>query len=252
MAQLNDRRNPNKSLGIDACQGGWVIFCLYSGGRYEFERRDTIDEIFPRHADAASILIDIPIGLAERATDHRPDGALRARLKGKASSVFETPCRQAVYAATPAEARAANKLILNKSLSAQSLGFSKKIREVDEFLLKNPSYVDRLRESHPEYAFALLSGGRPLLSRKVEPAGLEERLSVLQSHFPPARQALDAVRQRGFPESTLNDFLDAMVLAVMGYYGIARGFETIPANPPRDPKGLRMEIAFCRPEGSIT
>lgn len=245
---MPDRR-VQKSLGIDACQGGWAVFILHPGGRYEFERHAIIGEIVSRHAGAASMLIDIPIGLAESAADRRPDAALRTRLKGKASSVFETPCRQAVYAATRPEARAANTLVLGKSLSAQSLCFSHKIREVDEFLSHHPHYVDRLRESHPEYAFALLNGGRPILSRKVEPAGLAERLAVLRRHFPQAPQALEAVRQSGFPDSTLNDFLDAMVLAVMGLMGSARGFETIPENPPRDPQGLRMEIAYCRPEG---
>ena len=50
-------------------------------------------------SDADCLLIDIPIGLPESLEDEvkRPDQQLRVRLQGKQSSVFNTPCRQAVY-----------------------------------------------------------------------------------------------------------------------------------------------------------
>lgn len=238
----------HKTLGLDACQGEWAVCWVDSAGGFDFEKHKTIADLFPAHDDAAAILIDIPIGLAENPHDRRPDAELRARLKGKSSSVFETPCRQAVYASTRDSARELNLKTLNKSLSCQSIGFSKKIREVDEFLLTHPRYIDRLRESHPEYAFCLMNGGQPLLSRKIEPAGLNDRLAVLARHFPAARQCLSSLRARNIPDSTYHDFLDAMVLAVMGLMGARRGFETIPPVPLRDRRGLRMEIAYCRPE----
>lgn len=116
--------------------------------RYGFDDYCDISELMDKHHDADCFLIDIPVGLPENIQDEsaRPDRELRSRLKGKSSSVFNTPCRQAVYRQDKQDAKALNLQFLSKSLSEQSLGFSPKIREVDQFLFDNPQFIDRLRE----------------------------------------------------------------------------------------------------------
>lgn len=241
-----------KCIGIDSCKKagkhyGWTAFWIAADNSYGFGIYPAISSIFADHQDAGCILIDIPIGLPETAQQNklRPDSELRGRLKGKSSSVFNTPCRQAVYCRDKQEAKAINLAISQKSLSEQSLGFSQKIREVDEFLRANPQYIGCIRESHPEYGFALLNGGKPLLSKKTEESGFAERREVLKGYFDSTENALGEIMSK-YPKRLLDDFVDAMVLAVMSVVGTQRGFATIPKQPAKDSKGLPMEVVFAR------
>ncbi|MDF2874107.1 MAG: hypothetical protein K0R22_790 [Sporomusa sp.] len=241
-----------KCVGIDSCKKtgkhyGWAVFWIEDDGGYGFGVYPAIADIMAEHHDAACILIDIPIGLPETEAENRlrPDRELRGRLKGKSSSVFNTPCRQAVYSQDKLEAKAVNLTITNKSLSEQSLGFSQKIREVDEFLQLNSQYIGCLRESHPEYGFALLAGGRPLISRKTEDSGYTERREVLKQYFADTENALKEIMSQ-YPKRLLDDFVDAMALAVVGVAGMQRGFATIPGQPAKDSRGLPMEIVYVR------
>jgi len=242
-----------KCVGIDSCKKigkyqGWTAFWLLSNGNYGFNIYRNITDLMAEHYDADCLLIDIPIGLPERLDDEvgRPDQQLRERLHGKKSSVFNTPCRQAViYCADKLKAKATNLQILKKSLSEQSLGFSKKIQEVDQFLYDNPQFIGRLRESHPEYGFAVLNQGQPLISKKSERSGLEERQLLLNQYFPNAEKAVNEVLSE-YPKQLADDFIDAMVLAVIGHIGMQNGFLTIPEYPVKDSRGLLMEIVYCK------
>ncbi|HEY3424675.1 MAG TPA: DUF429 domain-containing protein, partial [Negativicutes bacterium] len=121
--------NNYKCVGIDSCKKtgkyyGWTAFWIHTDGSYGFRVYHTIIDIMADHHDADCLLIDIPIGLPENEQENRarPDSELRNRLKGKASSVFNTPCRQAVYCLDKQEAKRINLHIVKKSLSEQSLG----------------------------------------------------------------------------------------------------------------------------------
>lgn len=234
-----------KSVGIDSCKQGWAVFWQEGAGEYDFAVYPHIAPLLSEHREAATLLIDIPIGLPESAEMglHRPDQELRNKLVGKASSVFNTPCRQAVYAEDKHAARRYNLQVLGKSLSEQSLGFSKKIKEVDLFLEACPEYIGRLRESHPELCFALLNQGLPLISRKTEPEGMAERIAVLSRYFPQAESAFIKIQTRQL-QSQWNDFVDAMVLAVTGQIGLSKGFLTIPRQPWRDKREIPMEVVY--------
>lgn len=241
-----------KVVGIDSCKKtskyhGWATFWLDVHGRYGFGVYHIIEDIVAALHDVDCMLIDIPVGLPENEQDEaaRPDRELRSRLKGKSSSVFNTPCRQAVYCQDKQDAKSVNIQFLHKSLSEQSLGFSTKIREVDLFLSENPQYIGRLRESHPEYAFAVLNDGKPLQSKKNEYAGLDERKLVLSQYFIHTEKALDEIMSQ-YPKSLFDDFVDAMVLAVIGLNGIKNGFDTIPKEPIKDNRGIPMEIVYSR------
>lgn len=238
------------AVGIDSCKRigkyyGWAVFWINSEGSYGFQVYSAIQDIMADHCRADCVLIDIPVGLPETKQEDlaRPDQELRSRLKGKTSSVFNTPCRQAVYCFDRQAAKAINQSIVQKSLSEQSLGFSAKIREVDLFLAAEPQYIGRIREAHPEYSFSILNGGIPQLSKKTERAGFEQRRQVLWRYFNRAPRALDEIMQQ-YPQAILDDFVDAMVLAVLGSIGLQNGFLTIPELPQKDSRGVPMEIVY--------
>jgi len=244
--------NSCKVVGIDSCKKtskyhGWAVFWLDVHGNYGFGVYHTIEDIMADHDDANCMLIDIPLGLPENEQDEaaRPDRELRSRLKGKSSSVFNTPCRQAVYCQDKQDAKAVNVQFLHKSLSEQSIGFAAKILEVDLFLSKEPQYIGQLRESHPEYAFDILNDGKALQSKKTEGTGLDERKLVLSRYFIHTEKALGEIMSQ-YPKALIDDFVDAMVLAVIGKNGMENGFATIPKKPVKDNRGIPMEIVYCR------
>jgi predicted RNase H-like nuclease len=47
-----------------------------------------------------------------------------------------------------------------------------------------------------------------------------------------------------------DDILDAIVLAVSAKYSV-KSIQTVPADPPRDKKGLPMEIVYAMPQGTL-
>jgi predicted RNase H-like nuclease len=227
---------------------GWAVFWHDLSGRYGFADYPDITKLMTEHKNAGCLFIDIPIGLPENRQQNvaRPDQKLRSRLPGKASSVFNTPCRQAVYARDKQTAKACNLQVLQKILSEQSLGFTPKIREVDQFLLEQPQYIGRLRESHPEYGFAILNGNKPLMSKNPLPEGLQERVRLPSEYFTQAEQAMAEIKSR-YPRQLLDDFMDAMVLSVIGRLGVQHGFSIIPQQPVRDSRGIPMEIVYSEP-----
>jgi predicted RNase H-like nuclease len=112
---------------------------------------------------------------------------VKKELGKKGSSIFETPCRQAIYSEDKQTAREHNIRVLGKSLSEQSLGIAKAIRQVDEFLQQHPSWMNKLIESHPELCFAKLNRNQPILEKKSTKEGEQKRLEVLQKYYPDTR-----------------------------------------------------------------
>lgn len=90
-------------VGIDGCKGGWVAVSI-TGNSYELAIVKNIEEAFSMFNHSDSIIVDMPIGLPESIKDVRPDSAARLIIKGKSSSIFNTPCRQAAYASNYSEA----------------------------------------------------------------------------------------------------------------------------------------------------
>ena len=159
----------SRVVGVDACRKGWIGIAddlkAYFGV--------TIGELVERASvDGAPVVVgvDIPIGLPT--TSARQADVLARRLVGKrSSSVFATPVREALLAATHAEASALNVRATGKGLSQQAYALARKILDVDGWLAKAPCPVI---EVHPEVCFATMAG-RPLTHPKSTWAGGEER-----------------------------------------------------------------------------
>lgn len=239
------KRMKNCSVGIDGCKGKWVAVCLWESG-FHVDKYNTIDEVLAAWPSGAIHLIDIPIGLAESLEQLRPDSAARKKLGRKGSSIFEAPCRQAVHAGSAPAAREWNKRILGKSLSAQSIGFSKAIREVDSYLEQHPEWKNRLLESHPELCFQLLGDGSPVMEKKTEEAGQRKRLAILGRYLPEPEKVISAYLSAGRNRKKADDAIDALSLAVMGQQILERGMAAIPEEPMADSRGLQMQIVYAK------
>ena len=241
---LTDGVNETAFVGIDWMKPYWISVKL-QGDEICICKLFHISEIDTFFSHADHILIDIPIGLPENAEENiaRPDCEARSLLPaGRKPSIFPVPCRQAVYIEDYAQASAENEQVLGKKLTSQSHGFSKMIRQVDEFLEANPHWKNRLEESHPEVAFQILNGGKGLQYSKHTEEGLQERIAILRSYdFDPVPLFI------GFTPKQYADILDAFCLALSAKLGYEKGFRTIPEHPTCDSRGLKMQIVFGNP-----
>ncbi|MDL2232405.1 DUF429 domain-containing protein [Ruminococcaceae bacterium OttesenSCG-928-L11] len=233
---------PFLSVGIDGCAGKWAVVALSEHG-FEIALHKNITEICEKYGNAHSVIIDMPIGLVESDKEIRPDQILRKNLKGKASSVFNTPCRQAVYASGYSAAIAENQKVLNLKITPLSNAIIPKIKEIDTFLRDNPNWKNRLVESHPEYCFALLNGGTPISQNKQTPEGVNTRLILLSKYYADSYRVIERF-QKLVPKmaKTPDDVLDALALAIIGAIGLRFGFTTLPEKPSKDSAGLYMQI----------
>ena len=131
-----------------------------------------------------------------------------------------------------------------RKVSQQSFNLFPKIREVDAHI--TPAVQRHVVECHPELAFWALNGEQPLTEpkkRKSRPhqPGLELRRSLLRNvGFD--RAFLDGLAARRSSTVGVDDMLDACACAwSAARIAVGRG-RRFPAEPPRDRKGLRMEI----------
>lgn len=230
------------SVGIDGCKGKWLAVELSDNG-FCVRLFDNINYVSSHYKNADCIMIDMPIGLAESKADIRPDEELRKNLKGKASSVFNTPCRQSVYETGYEKSSVTNNEIMSKKLSRQSFAIIPKIREIDIFLQTHTEWKNRILESHPEYCFTLLNGNIPVFENKQTLEGSEKRLNILCRYFPQSHEVVDLFK-RTYPtlSSKTDDVIDALVLALIGAIGLDAGFTSIPEFPMHDTQGIKMQI----------
>jgi len=231
-------------VGIDGCNGKWVAVYI-TENHFEVGKFNTIEDICNRYPEADSFIIDVPIGLAESESDMRPDRLVRKELGKKGPSIFEVPCRQVIYAEDKTAAREQNIAILGKSLSEQTLGICKAIKQVDEFLQNNVQWKNKLVESHPEFCFSKLNDNIPVLEGKKSVEGQQKRLEIIRRYYPDADQVVDKFLYDVPSRKKIDDVIDAMCLAVIGKMIVEKGLKTIPENPMMDAKGIMMQMVYA-------
>ena len=228
------------TAGVDGCPAGWLVVCLSPQTQEPVVRLcPDFGAVLALHPRPNLIAIDIPIGLLDRRQvgGRECDRLARRRLPGRASSVFSPPVRGLLGATRYSQVR-------GHGLSIQAFGIMAKIREVDR--LMTPELQGRVYEAHPELAFRSLAGVAMRHSKKT-PAGREERLQALErlASFRAVRNLLDTVTTRYRRSQVgLDDCLDACVLAWLAGRITAGAAQRLPAQPPLDAKGLRMEIWY--------
>lgn len=168
--------NP-RVLGVDACTKGRVGFS--SDLRGYFGR--TISALVgAADEDGAPdvVAIDIPIGLPTNGP-RQADVLARKLIGRRDSSVFATPVRAALTAATHAEATAISVEATGKGMSQQAYALAAKILGVDAWA--RSGFGRRVIEVHPEVTFATMAN-RPLVHPKSTWAGSEERRAILRGN----------------------------------------------------------------------
>lgn len=224
--------------GIDGYNGGWVAVVVDSGdfSKAETKWESSLQELI----DIGNIelsLVDIPVGLSTGPEDREVENTIRTFLTGKASSVFNSPCRQALSGQSYEEASEINKQILGKGLSKQSWSLFPKIQEAD-LVAQNPSNGS-VKEGHPEVSFAVVNNS-PILASKKSAKGMLERVSVLSDlgfDFSGLAGNLPD-RHSAAPD----DLLDAAILAWSANRVINNQHISFPNAPRRDECGLEMAV----------
>lgn len=126
-----------------------------------------------------AIGVDIPIGLVD--TPRRSaDGAARAYVGPRRSSVFNAPNRAVIGASTLAEANAWLAEREYPMMSAQGFALVPRIREAAAVAAVD----ERLIEVFPEATFRFLAGA-PLTVAKKQWSGAAQRLELLAEASPP-------------------------------------------------------------------
>ncbi|MGB3347735.1 MAG: DUF429 domain-containing protein [Brucella anthropi] len=229
--------------GVDGCPRGWIAV-IGDGGGLRAEVFGSFSALVASLPDKAIIAVDMPIGLPEKG-GRSAERAARAHLAGRQSSVFSIPPRAAVYAE---DYRESCSLSLERTdpprkVSRQAFGLFPKICEIDELLRCDLWLAERIIESHPELAFAVLNGMKAMslpkkIKSRVNPEGMAERRALLQ-HCGLPEDFLKGRVPRGAKE---DDFLDACAMYLVAGRHARGEARPNPDHEERDAFGLRMAI----------
>lgn len=233
--------------GIDGCKLGWIVI-IKNHSEFEYFLIKTIEELHQLFKDQkARFFIDIPIGLLSKEFTRTVDTKLRAELGPRRSTVFNAPCRSAVYESDRVKAKQLNIQVEGKSLSEQTLNIKSKIKEVDQFILEKKDSIELL-ESHPELCFKYLNDAKIMLSKKSEKTGIEQRLSVLKKYD----SAVEDIYLKVLSETKRSivkkdDILDAICLCLSNTLAHSYQTSVIEDCNDKDQEELPVKIAFFNP-----
>jgi predicted RNase H-like nuclease len=231
--------------GVDGCRAGWLVALVDARaqrfGQHHLRLCPHFDEVLHLCPAATVIAVDMPIGLLleSQPGGRECDRQARRLLGRRASSVFTPPSRRLLHATHYEQVRA-------HGLSRQAFGILPKIREIDQLL--TPELQRTVYEAHPELAFTALTG-TPMQHNKKTPAGRQERLQALVQAATPCWPAMHHVFTQAlqmFPRTQVaaDDILDACALTWTAYRITTSQANRLPALPPVDRRGLRMEIWY--------
>ncbi|HLF77302.1 MAG TPA: DUF429 domain-containing protein [Dehalococcoidia bacterium] len=228
--------------GVDGCLKGWLVVKATSTdqgiGFEEAEIHARFADVLTVTQECDAVAVDMPMGLSSDGP-RIADALARRAIGPRASSVFPSPVRAVLEAASYAEASLISAAVHRdgKKVSRQTYQLLNKVREVDGSM--SPSLQERVVESHPEVCFWALNNQHPLVWPKRTPEGLAHRRRLLATVY------VDSLSPAAPPTgSAWDDLYDACVLAWTASRlarGIARRF---PAEPEYDGRGLRMEIVY--------
>lgn len=244
-----------KYIGVDGCKTGWFSVGLDDDWNYGLAVCSTFQGLLDRLDNARLILVDIPIGLPDGPGGRKCDFDARNLIehRNRKTSIFPTPARRTVQAVKAGgDHQAANETErkiarAKKGISIQVFNIALKIAEVDEVMVpRNLADPPSVREIHPELCFWALNGGQSMQHSKKRPSGRVERLRVLNG-FVQAQQIYNKACCRYFrKEVAVDDILDALAAAVTAHLACTDRdrLRTVPKHPPKDGKGLPMEMVY--------
>lgn len=239
----------NKAVGIDGCKFGWIAACYEDRTINIFK---AIAEVWDHFGNDCDFLIDMPIGLPSVNIPQRTCEQMARMVlpKGKKSSLFPVPCREAFAAETYPQANEINRRVLGKGITKQTWFIMPKIYELDQLLIRNDQAKLKFKESHPEIAFQFLNAGKPLAANKKTDEGIRERLRILKKHQPEIEQLYRrAYQEFRRVDVAADDIIDALCLSIMQVKiqdNSASGIRyTFPEKPVMDESGIEMAIYYA-------
>lgn len=231
--------------GVDGYKGGWLVAMSDSWHCDEPPVLKPCNDFASvlRVTEACRIrVVDMPIGVPYGRAHRACDDAARIALgKSGQDRVFFCPPRESLKANTAVEFQALHKRITGKGARWPVWRIVRKLKEVDSAM--TPRLQKRVREFHPELTWKRLAGS--VLAPKRGATGLLQRIDVLNKHNPSWLRGVKTARLP--PTVKLDDVLDCLV-GISVAHAIAenpRYNKRLPeGDPPKDEKGLRMEIWF--------
>jgi predicted RNase H-like nuclease len=213
--------------GVDGCRGGWLVVTAVASPFVVVgcEVAAGIAVVLER-GDLAMVAVDMPIGLPFDESARMADVEARRRLGPRRSSVFPTPARAVLHARSFEDALVRSRATTGRGLSIQAWNLVPKIAALDAAM--TVGLQARVRETHPELAFARLAGA-PMRFSKRTAAGRDERIAAVG---PPPTTPRGAAP---------DDVLDALALAHSAAAMVA-GDAWCLGDGAVDERGLRMEI----------
>ncbi|QSS97016.1 DUF429 domain-containing protein [Psychroflexus sp. ALD_RP9] len=226
-------------ITVDGCKGGWCIIGKINA-KFIYEVSEKLEDFLKNHPEIEFVFIDIPIGLSSANFNRTIDQNLRRKLKGKTSSVFSPPCREALNKSAYREANQTNKEITGKGLSIQAYNISSKIKEVDQLILSKKFNCEYF-EVHPELCFKYLNSGNVVLSKKSTIEGVEERLNLISKINLQYVEIFQSLKSN-YPRKVLkqDDILDS--LAIICCLHKTDRIRFIPTDQKFDSQKLRLSI----------
>lgn len=231
----------SKVVGVDGCKAGWLAAAYDLDSRkLTFTTHANFSSLLASCSEAASIAVDIPIGLTEEFRPRQCDLQARRLVGPRRSSVFPVPDRRLLLL-TYVEASAFSRQQSGKGLTRQSFAIFDKIAQADSAMSRD--LQSRVFEVHPEVCF-WAAAGRHLLYNKRTPDGFTERQSILERVFP----AIGILSRHGagrlLPGAGPDDVLDSAIASWTAWRHARGTCERVPELPEFDVRGLRMEMVY--------
>src|SRR5580698_8834005 len=116
--------------GVDGCSAGWIAAEFDLDGRQiTYTTRADFSSLLLACFEAASIAVDIPIGLTESFQPRRCDLLARRLIGPRSSSIFPAPDRRLLQFPAYSEASAFSREKSGKGLTRQSFAIFGKIAQ---------------------------------------------------------------------------------------------------------------------------
>lgn len=220
-------------VGVDACRRGWIALELWESGQMAAHFVSRIGDLEQVAPECEVVAIDIPIGLPE--VGRRPaDESARVAVGARRNSVFYTPPRSALAAATHSEGTQLAAAATGFGMSQQAYALRTKIFEVEAWIPGAPGIV---AEVHPEVSFTEMLGFPPTASKKSW-QGMVERYRALAA----AGIYLDELTGVASVAASVDDMLDAGAAAWTARRMLLGEARTLPDSPPDSDDGRPVAI----------